>query len=102
MTNGPLRVLVVGLGHMGLSHARAYAHIPGFDLARVYAHSPGCEGRGVCPGGVARVALPPRLAGALRFTSFDEAIAAVNPDVVSIKTFPDTHAEFAIRAMAAA
>ena len=87
MTNGPLRVLVVGLGHMGLSHARAYARIPGFEVA------------GVCSRGVARVALPPRLAGALRFTSFDEALAAVNPDVVSINTFPDTHAAFAIRAM---
>ena len=29
----PLRVLVVGLGNMGLSHARAYDALDGFELA---------------------------------------------------------------------
>ena len=28
-----LRVLVVGLGHMGVTHAKAYDHLDGYDLA---------------------------------------------------------------------
>ena len=34
-----------------------------------------------------------------RFSDFDEALAAVRPDVVSINTCPDTHADYAIRAI---
>ena len=83
------RVLVVGLGTMGRSHASAYARIPGFELA------------GLCARGIASQALPAELAGAPRFTSFDAALAATRPDVVSINTLPDTHAAFAIRAMEA-
>ena len=81
------RVLVVGLGNMGLSHARAYAGLPGFAIA------------GVCARRVATMARPPEIAGAPAFASFDEALAATRPDVVSINTFPDTHAEYAIKAM---
>jgi len=83
------RVLVVGLGTMGLSHARAYARIDGFDVA------------GVCARHVDGLALPPELAGARRFTSFEDALAETAPDVVSVNTLPDTHAAFAIRAMEA-
>jgi predicted dehydrogenase len=87
MSSSSKRVLVVGMGHMGLSHASAYARIDGFSLA------------GLCSRGVAGLTLPPALAAAPRFTSFDEALAATRPDVVSINTWPDTHAAFAIRAM---
>jgi predicted dehydrogenase len=74
---------------MGLSHARAYAKLPGFEIA------------GVCARRVNTMARPPAIAGAPAFTSFDEALAATKPDVVSINTFPDTHAEYAIKAMEA-
>jgi predicted dehydrogenase len=83
------RVLVVGLGHMGLSHALAYTRIEGFTVV------------GVCSRNVARVELPPALEWAARYASFDEALRDSKPDVVSINTFPDTHAAFAIRAMEA-
>jgi predicted dehydrogenase len=83
----PKRVLVVGLGHMGLSHAAAYSRIDGFEVV------------GVCSRSVEGVRLPHPLEGAERFTSFDTALASTRPDVVSINTFPDTHAAFAIRAM---
>ena len=83
------RVLVVGLGNMGMSHALAYARIDGFAVV------------GVCERSIARRALPEALAGAQRFTSFDEALATANPDVVSINTWSDTHAGYAIRAMEA-
>jgi predicted dehydrogenase len=83
------RVLVVGLGNMGMSHALAYARIPGFKVV------------GVCERRIAERKLPRALAGAKKFADFDEALAALKPDVVSINTLPDTHAEFAIKAMEA-
>ena len=86
---GRKRVLVVGLGHMGLSHALAYTRIEGFEVV------------GVCSRHVAHVQLPPALDWAARYASFDEALRGAKPDVVSINTFPDTHAEFAVRAMEA-
>ena len=83
----PLRVLLVGLGHMGLSHGRAYDTLDGFDLV------------GLCARGVAdRHDLPESWAGLPRFADYGEALAALEPDVVSINTWPDTHADFAIRA----
>jgi predicted dehydrogenase len=83
------RVLVVGLGNMGMSHALAYARIDGFHVA------------GLCTRGIRTRAVPDALAGAPIFASFDEALATVEPDVVSINTFPDTHADFAVKAMEA-
>jgi predicted dehydrogenase len=83
------RVLVVGLGTMGLSHARAYARIDGFDVV------------GVCARRVRALQLPPELANAARFDAFERALDETRPDVVSINTLPDTHAAFAIRAMEA-
>src|SRR3954454_9624885 len=83
------RVLVVGLGNMGMSHALAYARIPGFQVI------------GVCERRIAQRKLPPELEKAEKFASFDEALAKLKPDVVSINTMPDTHAAFAIKAMEA-
>ncbi len=81
------RVLVVGLGNMGLSHALAYTRIDGFEVA------------GVCARRVHSMDLPEALSGAAKHDDFDKALAAVNPDVVSINTLPDTHGQFAIKAM---
>jgi predicted dehydrogenase len=89
MSTSPKRVLVVGLGTMGRSHAAAYARIPGFALA------------GVCSRGISDTAASADDYGAPAFTSFDDALAATKPDVVSINTLPDTHARFAILAMEA-
>jgi predicted dehydrogenase len=83
------RVLVVGLGNMGMSHALAYARIDGYEVV------------GVCERRIAERKLPEALALALRFSKFDEALAELKPDVVSINTMPDTHADFAIKAMEA-
>ncbi len=77
------------MGHMGRSHALAYSRIPGFTIA------------GVCARSIDKAALPPELGGARRFASFDAALAATTPDVVSINTWPDTHAAYAVRAMEA-
>ena len=83
------RVLVVGLGNMGMSHALAYTRIPGFEVV------------GVCERRIGDRKLPPELANAKKFDSFDKALAELKPDVVSINTLPDTHAEFALKAMEA-
>ncbi|MDJ1158176.1 Gfo/Idh/MocA family oxidoreductase [Chelatococcus sp. SYSU_G07232] len=83
------RVLVVGLGKMGMSHARAYTRIDGYDVVAV------------CERHIMTHTLPPALAGAARFTAYEEALAATKPDVVSINTFADTHANYAIKAMEA-
>src|SRR5262245_18159077 len=83
------RVFVVGLGNMGMSHALAYTRIPGFEVV------------GVCERRIDKRELPEALKGAKKFSSFEKAIAALKPDVVSINTLPDTHADFAIKAMEA-
>jgi len=57
------RVLVVGLGNMGMSHALAYTRIPGFEVV------------GVCERRIADRKLPPELAKAKTFDNFDKALA---------------------------
>src|SRR5687767_11825730 len=81
------RVLVVGLGNMGMSHALAYTRIPGFEVV------------GVCERRIAQRKLPDPLKSVRKFDNFDKALAELKPDVVSINTLPDTHAQFAIKAM---
>ena len=83
------RVLVVGLGAMGMSHALAYTRIPGFEVA------------GVCERRIADRTLPEALERAECYDNFETALAALEPDVVSVNTLPDTHAPFAIQAMEA-
>ncbi|RDI61793.1 Gfo/Idh/MocA family protein [Microvirga subterranea] len=86
---GAKRVLVVGLGNMGMSHALAYSRIEGFEVV------------GLCTRNIDDLSLPAPLQKAACFTDFDEALAATKPDVVSINTWSDTHAPYAIRAMEA-
>ncbi len=86
----PVRVLVVGLGNMGLSHARAYKSIEGFEIA------------GLCSRDVEqRPEIPAEFPGVARFGDYATALAATRPDAVSINTWPDTHAAFARMALEA-
>lgn len=76
---------------MGSSHARAYAALEGFEICGVVTRSEG-----------SRAALLEELGGEiLGFNDFHEALAATQPDAVSISTYPDTHAEYAVAAMEA-
>ncbi len=84
MTEPALRTLVVGLGQMGRSHALAYRRDPTFALVGLHNRSP--------------VALPAALSGVPRPGSF-EAGLALDPDLVSIATHADSHADLAIRAL---
>jgi len=86
---GAKRVLVVGLGNMGMSHALAYSRIEGYEIA------------GLCTRNIEDMTLPAPLQQGARFTDFEEALAATKPDVVSINTWSDTHAPYAIKAMEA-
>ncbi len=82
-----LRVLVVGVGNMGLSHAKAYAKIDGYELV------------GLCSRNImGRNDLPAEMADVARYDNYDDALAAAKPDVVSINTWPDTHAEMCAKA----
>ena len=87
MSDAKIRVLVVGLGNMGLSHARAYHSNPGFEIVGLANRS--------------EVSLPPALQSYARFDSFEAGLAKTRLDLVSINTLTDSHAEYAIRAMEA-
>ncbi len=85
-----VRVIVVGLGNMGISHAKAYHALDGFEIAGLCARSLTAE-----------TPLPPELAAYPRFTDYETALAESGADAVSINTWPDTHAPFAMKAFAA-
>ena len=80
----PLRVLVVGCGNMGASHARAYHKMPDFEIAGLVSRGPESRGR-----------LGRELGGVPEFADFREALDSTRPDVVSINTYPETHAAYA-------
>jgi predicted dehydrogenase len=82
----PIRTLVVGLGQMGQSHALAYHRNPGFEVI----------------GFVNRTAVP--VAAELdKYRKFDdfEAALAEKPNLVSVNTYTESHAAYAIAAMEA-
>ena len=86
----PQRVLVVGLGTMGLSHARAYQAIDGFELV------------GLCTRNAAtRADLDREFPGLPRFEGLTEALTALKPDAVAIATYTEHHAPMALEALAA-
>jgi predicted dehydrogenase len=86
----PLRVLVVGCGNMGASHARAYHRMPDFEIIGLVSRRPDT-----------RNALSVQLGGLPTFADYHGALAATKPDVVSINTYSDSHAPYAERAIAA-
>ncbi|HEY1055624.1 MAG TPA: Gfo/Idh/MocA family oxidoreductase [Emticicia sp.] len=84
----PIRVLVVGCGNMGASHAIAYHTNDGFKIC------------GIVSTGKSKEVLNERLGGGYElFSDYEEALAATKPDAVCISTYPDTHEEFAIKAL---
>ena len=81
-----MRVLVAGLGNMGLSHALAYHAHPDAEIVGLVNRS--------------KVALPEALSEYPQFTTFKEGLAQA-PDLVCIATYSDSHADYAIAAMEA-
>jgi predicted dehydrogenase len=88
--SSPLRVLVAGCGNMGASHARAYHKMPEFEIVGLVSRGPASRG-----------ALSKELGGLPEFGDYYEALAAARPDVVSINTYPETHAPYARAALEA-
>lgn len=87
----PVRILVVGLGQMGQSHARAYHKLDGFAIVGLMSRS--IRSRAAT--------LATELQGYPLFEDFEQALRAMRPDAVSINTYPDTHSDYALRAMEA-
>ena len=83
-----VRVLVAGLGTMGLSHARAYRSIGGFELAGLCTSRPGT-----------RDDLRAEFPGIPLYGDFAEALAATRPDAVSINTYTQSHAGYCLAAL---
>jgi predicted dehydrogenase len=90
MPNTPLRVLVAGCGNMGTSHARAYHQLEDFEIVGL-----------VSRGEASRERLSKELGGYPTFGDYFAALEATKPDVVSINTYPETHAEYAMAALSA-
>ncbi|WP_226781203.1 Gfo/Idh/MocA family protein [Oceaniglobus trochenteri] len=81
-----VRVLIVGLGNMGASHASAYHRNDGFEIVGIMSRS------------IKSKKMPDELQGYPLFEDYDTALAEAQPDAVSINSYPDTHADYALRA----
>ncbi len=85
-----LRVLVVGCGNMGVSHAHAYHTLEGFAICGLVAR------------GHSKEVLNQQLGGQYPlFSNFEEALKATRPDAVCISTYSDTHEAYAVKALEA-
>ena len=78
-----LKVLVVGCGNMGASHARAYYQLDEFEIVGLVSRT-----------AESRERLSDELGGLPMFSDFEHALTKTKPDVVSINTYPDTHAAY--------
>ncbi|WP_460638986.1 Gfo/Idh/MocA family protein [Larkinella harenae] len=86
--NSSVRVLVVGCGNMGASHAIAYSTQDGFEIC------------GIVSTGKSKEALNERLGGGYPlFSDLTTALQETKPDAVCISTYPDTHEAFAIQSL---
>jgi predicted dehydrogenase len=84
-----IRVLVIGCGNMGRSHAKAYHRNPGFRICGLVAR------------GDSKRTVDQELGGGhALFDDWKRALAETKPDAVCISTYPDTHEEIALAAFA--
>lgn len=84
MALNKLKVLVVGCGNMGASHAKAYHEMEAFEIVGLISRRPESRQR-----------LSDQLGGGIAtFGDYAAALKETNPDVVSINTYPETHAEY--------
>lgn len=89
MTNEkkPVKVLVVGCGNMGASHATAYHNLEGFEIC------------GLVSKGSSKEVLNKKLGDKYPlFDNYETALEQTSPDAVCISTYPDTHEDFAVKA----
>ena len=85
-----IKVLVVGCGNMGRSHALAYHALNDFDIC------------GIVSRGASKEKLNEELGGNYPlFSDYHQALKETQADAVCISTYPDTHEEYALAAFAA-
>ncbi|MBO46653.1 MAG: oxidoreductase [Planctomycetes bacterium] len=84
------RILVVGAGHMGISHARAYAKLSGFEICGVVTRTRRSS-----------QAMVDELGPFPQFTDFEHALVETKPDSVSISSYTETHHPFTMAALEA-
>lgn len=83
-----IRILVVGCGNMGISHATAYHTMPEFEICGLVAR------------GNSKEKLNEKLGGTYAlFSSFEEALEQTRPQAVCISTYPDTHESMCLKAL---
>jgi len=87
VSSKPIRVLVAGLGNMGRSHALAYHNNPGFEIVGLVNRS--------------KPVLAPELGGYDIHPNFETALNTLKPDLCSICTYSDSHADYAVMAFEA-
>jgi predicted dehydrogenase len=91
MKKHSLRILCIGAGNMGRSHALAYHRLDGFEIVGIVTRSP-----------QSRAALNQELGGNYpEYADVATALAESRPDAVSISSYPDTHAAYATAALEA-
>ncbi|ABF62130.1 Gfo/Idh/MocA family protein [Ruegeria sp. TM1040] len=81
------RVLIAGLGNMGLSHALAHHTQDGAEIVGLVNRSGQVD--------------HPDLQGYPVFTDFHAALEDTKPDLVVVATYSDSHADYAVAAMEA-
>ncbi|TDS17202.1 Gfo/Idh/MocA family protein [Sphingobacterium paludis] len=85
-----IRVLVVGCGNMGTSHAIAYHHMAQFEIV------------GLVSRGSSKDELNKSLNACYpTFDDYDVALQTTSPDAVCISTYPDTHETYSLKAFEA-
>lgn len=83
-----IKILVVGCGNMGASHAKAYHDFPEFEIV------------GLVSRGSSKDVLQSNLGSNYAlFEEYEEALNCTKPDAVCISTYPDTHEEYAVKAL---
>lgn len=88
MEKTKLRILVVGCGNMGASHAKAYHDFNDFEIVGLVAR------------GDSKVKVNESLnANYPLYEDFYTALEQSSPDAVCISTYPDTHEAYAIKAL---
>ena len=86
----PVRVVVIGCGNMGASHARAYARIQGFELAGLVDRTKEKVRR-----------LADELGGVPAYSSLEEAVRSGHAGAVAVCTYPETHHALTLGALRA-
>ena len=81
------RVLIAGLGNMGLSHALAHHHHPDAQIVGLVNRSGNVD--------------HPELGHYRAYSDFHSALTETNPDLVVVATYSDSHADYACAAMEA-